>query len=197
MIDLGALVDNPTLVGDRIRMVPITPEHAEGLHRVLTDPEVDRLTGTHATFTVDQIRAHAEKVAARTDRLDLVIEDKGTGAVLGDIAMLDLDPPNESAAMRIALGPDSQGKGIGPEAIRLLLAYVFNVVGLHRLQLDVFDFNERGIRAYEKCGFRHEGRLRDALLWNGERHDSLIMSVLRPEWLANVDQPSGDPTPGE
>lgn len=181
---MTALARKPTLVGDRIRLVPVKPEHAAEMHRILSDPEVDRLTGTHATFTVDQIREHAEKMAKRTDRLDFVIEDKASAAVLGDLAVLDVDPPNESAAMRIALGPAHQGSGYGPEAIRLLQAYVFNVVGLHRLQLDVFDFNERAIRAYEKCGFRHEGRLRDALLWEGERHDSLIMAVLRPQYLA-------------
>ena len=52
------------------------------------------------------------------------------------------------------------------------------MVGLHRVELDVYAFNERARRAYERCGFVVEGRLRDALRWDGEWHDALVMAVV-------------------
>jgi len=52
----------------------------------------------------------------------------------------------------------------------------------HRVSLEVFDFNARAIRAYEKVGFRQEGRMRDALWWDGAPHDTLLMAVLATDW---------------
>jgi len=46
----------------------------------------------------------------------------------------------------------------------------------------VFDFNARAIRAYEKVEFRQEGRMRDALWWDGAPHDTLLMAVLATDW---------------
>jgi RimJ/RimL family protein N-acetyltransferase len=81
------------------------------------------------------------------------------------------------------LGPSGQGRGLGTEATRLLLGYAFEHLPLHRIELEVYAFNPRARRAYEKAGFVVEGRRRDALLYDGERVDAIVMSVLRPEWL--------------
>jgi len=50
------------------------------------------------------------------------------------------------------------------------------------VSLEVYAFNERAIHVYEKVGFRHEGRMRDALWWDGAPHDALLMSILTTEW---------------
>jgi RimJ/RimL family protein N-acetyltransferase len=75
--------------------------------------------------------------------------------------------------------------GYGTEVTRLVVDYALDVVRLHRLSLEVFDHNRRARRVYEKCGFVVEGRLRDALLWDGRRHDTLTMAIL-----------ASDPRPG-
>ena len=59
-----------------------------------------------------------------------------------------------------------------------MLDYALDVVGLHRIGLEVYDFNARAQYVYAKCGFVPEGRLRDALCWRGEWHDAITMSVL-------------------
>jgi RimJ/RimL family protein N-acetyltransferase len=82
-------------------------------------------------------------------------------------------------SFRICLaGPQVFGYGYGTEATRLVLDYAFDVVGLHRVHLEVFDFNPRGRRTYEKCGFRSEGVRRDALRWDGKWHDVICMAIL-------------------
>jgi RimJ/RimL family protein N-acetyltransferase len=50
------------------------------------------------------------------------------------------------------------------------------------VSLEVFDFDARAIHVYEKVGFRHEGRMRDALWWDGAPHGSLLKAVLATEW---------------
>ena len=57
-------------------------------------------------------------------------------------------------------------------------------IGLHRVGLSVFSFNERAIRSYEKAGFRIEGRLREAISRDGRYWDEIQMGILRDDWLA-------------
>ncbi|MBC3986111.1 GNAT family N-acetyltransferase [Streptomyces sp. AC536] len=178
MIERQALATKPTLTGERLRLVPLTASHADAMYASTTDPETRRLTGTHRTFTPAQITAWCASRAEQTDRLDLAVEDLASGAYLGEMALTEVDPDNESAALRISLAPRARGRGAGPEAIRLLLDHAFGQVRLHRVWLEVFAFNDRARRAYERCGFHVEGRLRHAFHWAGERHDTLVMAAL-------------------
>lgn len=178
MVDLRALADKPTLEGERVRLVPFGPEHVAPFFASLHEPEGRRLTGTHREFALADIEAYAASRATAPDRIDLAILARDTGVFLGELALNDVDPPNESAGFRIALSLDHVGQGYGTEAARLVLRYAFDVVGLHRVELEVFAFNARAIRSYEKAGFVIEGRRRDALLWDGERHDAYVMGAL-------------------
>jgi RimJ/RimL family protein N-acetyltransferase len=53
---------------------------------------------------------------------------------------------------------------------------------LHHIYLWVYATNLRGIRAYEKAGFAHEGRKREAIYHKGEYIDLVLMGILRTEW---------------
>jgi RimJ/RimL family protein N-acetyltransferase len=101
------------------------------------------------------------------------------GEYLGEVVLMDLDAANESIEFRIALaGPHAFGRGYGTEAVRLVLDFAFERVGVHRVGLDVADYNPRAQHVYEKCGFVVEGVQREAILWEGKRYDSVLMSVL-------------------
>jgi len=114
----------------------------------------------------------------------LAIADPASGAFEGEIVLMNHDVPNRSASLRISLAPAARGHGRGTEALRLLLAHAFDPLGLHRVSLEVYAFNERAIHVYEKVGFQHEGRKRDALWWEGLPYDALLMSALAPQWNA-------------
>jgi RimJ/RimL family protein N-acetyltransferase len=77
-----------------------------------------------------------------------------------------------------------QGRGLGTEATRLIVGYGIEELGLHWIDLGVYSFNPRAQRAYEKAGFVVEGVRRHDLRWEGEWIDSIVMSVLAPEWRA-------------
>lgn len=104
------------------------------------------------------------------------------------IGMIDLSGINwqvGSAWVGIGIGErELWGKGYGTDAMRIILRYGFTQLNLNRIQLDVFSVNERGIRSYEKAGFKHEGRLHGNLLKAGVRYDEVFMSILRREWAA-------------
>ena len=106
-------------------------------------------------------------------------EDK----LIGFIAFDSIDWTNRETFVAIGIGEqDDWSKGYGSDAMRLMLRYGFTELNLHRISLTVFEQNPRGIRSYEKCGFKHEGRIRDFLLRNGHRSDMLHMGILRQEW---------------
>jgi hypothetical protein len=65
-----------------------------------------------------------------------------------------------------------------------MLDHAFESLGLHRIALAVFEFNERAIRSYRRVGFRVEGRAREAIWRDGRWWDEIQMSVLAEEWRA-------------
>jgi RimJ/RimL family protein N-acetyltransferase len=73
-------------------------------------------------------------------------------------------------------------RGYGTEAVRLVAKHGFNTLNLNRIFLHVFENNPRAIRAYEKAGFSHEGRKRQAEFKDGKYIDVLVMSMLRNEF---------------
>ncbi|MGI5121394.1 GNAT family N-acetyltransferase [Marinactinospora thermotolerans] len=183
MIDSSALRDKPTLTGDLVRLVPLAEEHADVFYEATQDAETRRLTGTHRVLTREEALRWCASRARRTDRLDLAIIDRAQGRYVGELSLMDVDADNESAAYRIALSAiQFTGRGLGREATRLVLDYAFSRIGLHRVWLEVYAFNMRAIAAYRACGFVVEGRLRDALLWEGRRHDALVMAALEGDF---------------
>ncbi len=96
-----------------------------------------------------------------------------------------IDWRNRGAECGIAIGDKSQwGKGYGTDAMRTLVGFGFGELNLHRIMLRVYDDNPRAVRAYEKVGFKTEGRLRESNFHDGRYRDALVMAILRPEWEA-------------
>jgi len=173
---------SPTLRGDWVLLRPLGTQDIDGLWANAHDAEVRRLTGTYHAFTYEEITAYCASRAARTDRITLAITDPSDGAYRGEIVLNDHDEPNRSAGLRILLSAGARDLGLGTAALRLVLAHAFGPLGLHRVSLQVFAFNTRAIHVYENVGFRHEGRMRDALWWEGTPHDTLLMAALAPDW---------------
>jgi aminoglycoside 6'-N-acetyltransferase len=84
--------------------------------------------------------------------------------------------------MDIFLTTESQGQGLGPEALRLLGRYLLDERGHHRLVIDPAASNARAIKAYEGIGFRPVGIMRAYERGpDGTFHDGLLMDLLTDE----------------
>ncbi|KKO52979.1 GNAT family N-acetyltransferase [Paenibacillus sp. DMB20] len=177
------------LEGERIYLRPVGQEDAEGYFRMLFNPEMRRLTGTRQALTLEGIRRYIDGKTGDASTVLLLIALRDSDEVIGDIALQDIDPANRNANIRIAIDSEEHlGKGFGPESMRLLLEYGFGILNLHRIELQVFGYNVRAIKAYEKVGFKREGVQRDALYYNHRYHDSVIMSMLEDEFRALYHQ---------
>lgn len=104
--------------------------------------------------------------------------------LLGDIGLYVIyDWGPRDAFVGLGIGDrENWGRGYGTDAMKIILRFAFTEINLRRVTLNVFEYNPRAIRSYEKTGFQHEGRLRGALLRDGRRWDMLYMGILRDDW---------------
>jgi RimJ/RimL family protein N-acetyltransferase len=193
MADTISFADKPTLTGELVVLRPLTDADVPAVMSALTDSESMRLTGTHRRFTVEQVATALREWSTRDDRIDLAVIDRATGRHAGEVVLNELDGDNLSCNFRIALTTDHTNRGLGTEATRLILRHAFDTVGVHRVELDVYSFNPRARRVYEKVGFVYEGTRRHALRWNGEWVDAYIMAMLADDWAAHRILSSGRP----
>ncbi|KAB0566133.1 GNAT family N-acetyltransferase [Brucella pituitosa] len=106
------------------------------------------------------------------------------GRLIGEIRLDNVDLHDRRASMAVGiLDPQLLGKGLGSEAILLLLRHAFADLQLHRIGIRVLAYNQRAIRAYKKCGFVIEGREREAAFVNGTWHDDVMMGLLEHEFF--------------
>lgn len=181
-------MDNDLFRGKLVRLSAENPEtYAEHFSRWWHDSEYGRL------LDLDPGRLNSPKRIK--DWLDKELEKDppemwlfGIRALEGDqlIGFVDLSgaTPHGDTFVGIGLGErEYWGQGYGTEAMKLVLRFAFLELGLHRVSLNVFDYNPRGVKSYEKAGFQLEGRVREMILREGQRADVLFMGVLREDWL--------------
>lgn len=170
---------------------PVGTDHLPDVWALLADPEVARLTGSVHTSspTAQEIRPWSlpeltgiyQQWMTSDDRIVWVIQDRTTGAIVGESVLNDLDRANSSCGFRIWIA-GATGRGLGTEAVRLTVGHAFGEQQLHRVELDVYDFNPRARRVYEKVGFRLEGTRREALRFDDGWVDAHQMAMLRSDW---------------
>jgi RimJ/RimL family protein N-acetyltransferase len=181
----------PTLTGQRVVLRPFALEQdAPALRQMLRDLESLRLTGSHSFAGIPGWDDAAEAKFLswystrneQSDRLDLAVIDKGSGQCVGEVVLNEWVEGNRSCSFRTAIGPAGRDRGLGTEAVRMIVGYGFEQLALHRIALEVYSINPRARHVYEKVGFVAEGVLRDALHWDDQWIDATVMSILAPEW---------------
>ena len=172
----------PTLSGSRVTLRPV--QRSDAIELAALDPETIQLTGTHGSLGLGELEEWYATRGDQTDRVDWAIIESATSCWAGEVVLNNLDVDNRSCGFRILLqGPRFYGRGLGTEATRLAVDHAF-AVGVHRVELEVYDFNPRARRVYEKVGFRHEGTKRDALFWGGVWVDAHQMAMLETDRVA-------------
>ncbi|OLS37038.1 GNAT family N-acetyltransferase [Alkalihalophilus pseudofirmus] len=169
--------------GDLVCLRRLEKRDLHSFYQAIENKEIRYMTGTKKQFTYEDVVQFYDKAADDSTRHDFAIcllNDQ----CIGDLAILEIDEGNKKAAFRIALhDPKYFNKGYGTEAVQLALDYAFHKLNLNRLQLEVYSHNKRGLKAYEKAGFKVEGVLREALFIDGKYSDEIIMGVLKREYI--------------
>jgi RimJ/RimL family protein N-acetyltransferase len=172
--------------GERCYLSPIDPDDAPIYAEWLNDPELALLTQiVPRIISLPAEREWLEKFSK--DPHQFAIVDSASNELIGGCGLKDVDLVNRTALMGIFLGnKEYWGRGYGEEATRLLVDFAFSLVNLRSVMLEVFEFNPRAIRCYEKVGFKHVGRRRCAKLIGGECYDELLMDILAEEFESTL-----------
>lgn len=179
----------PHLFGPRIRLRAAEKKDIETFLRWINDPDVtENLMMIAPMSRVEEELWYENMIEKPPSEHVLVIETKEDEKTadwhpIGTCQFIRINWRNRSGEVGIMIGEKLYwDRGYGSETMRLLLEHGFNTLNLHRVWLQVFAKNQRGIRAYEKAGFIHEGKFRQAHYQHGQYYDVQLMSVLKTEW---------------
>ncbi len=168
-----------TAMSDEIAFRPFRPGDAEALLRWARTPdELLQWTGLRFSFPLDE-RQLAEYADTSDDHRHLISAVTGAPETVVAHAELTVLPQHELGQVgRVAVAPEMRGRGIAGTLMDWLVAFAFDDLHLHRLELVAFSFNEPALRCYKRAGFREEGLARDARKASDGYWDLIHMGLL-------------------
>jgi RimJ/RimL family protein N-acetyltransferase len=170
----------------RVRLRPLEVTDFEALKAIAFTPDIWQYTLTRAD---DAVSLAAYIAAALQDRAagrryPFVIIDRETGRLAGSTSYYNISEANQSLSIGYTwVGTDFQRTGLNRAAKHLLLCHAFDLLGCERVELETDSRNQRSQQAMRRMGATEEGTLRShRVTQGGLRRDTVIFSILRPEW---------------
>ena len=184
MFDWGQKL--PRLSGSRLDLRWLTREDAASILSVFGDPEVMKFWSSPPLSDLEAAVALVDRIGRFFESRQLFqwgIYRRETHDLIGTVTLFHLDQAHRRAEVGFALGRSAWGQGFGTEALELLIEFAFDRLDLHRLEADVDPENEPSLRLLERQGFRREGYLRERWHHLGELRDTVLLGLLRREWI--------------
>jgi RimJ/RimL family protein N-acetyltransferase len=172
------------ITGERVALGPLVREHLALHARWINDVERQRTAGdVLEPQTAEQLEAWYERRTAESDTAVFTLyareHQDAPWEPIGFTMLRDIDFRNRTAEYAISIGPAAaRGRGYGSEATFLMLDYAFTALGLNNVLLTTASFNQGGLRAYQKAGFREIGRRRHCWQLAGQLYDEVFMECL-------------------
>lgn len=163
----------PVLQGEQVTLRPLAEDDLEPLAEIIGEPSVARWWGE--SEEPERLRENL-----RMDGAAWVIEVDGE--LVGWLGVTEeTEPEYRHVGLDISLTSASQGRGLGPDALRTAIRWFADERGHHRFTIDPNAANERAIKAYSAVGFKPVGIMRRCELVDGEWTDGLLMDLLIDE----------------
>jgi RimJ/RimL family protein N-acetyltransferase len=171
------------IAGEHIILRAFERDDAERCYRWMNDPNIVRtLKSRYPIAFQNEIEwlERAMQVSVSDSERHFAIERKEDRAHIGNASIHDIDWVSRTAAFGLFVGePSAWNRGFGTDAIRTLVRFAFEEMNLRKLNIDVFDYNDRAKHVLEAQGFVQEGRLRQQFYREGSYHDIVILSTFR------------------
>jgi RimJ/RimL family protein N-acetyltransferase len=175
----------------RLLIRPFCDSDLEPLLAYRNDPEVYRYQGWKTPFSREDgldFIARVKAVSPGTPGvwLQLAVEHKDNGEMLGDVAFHVTSSNTRQAYIAYSLVRSCWGQGYATEAARKLVDYLFRVLDLHRLMADCDVDNAASIRLLERLGFRREAHYLESFWIENESRwgSEYLYAILQHEWLS-------------
>ncbi len=170
---------------DRLYIRPIKLDDKELIFEYRSDSITNKYQGW-IPKTIDDVIEFIGKVAKNINIANtwfqLVILEKETNTLIGDIGIHFLDMENKQTEIGCTLNKNFQAKGYATEALKGVITYLFNNLQKHRITTSIDPGNINSIKLVERLGFRKEAHFIESLLLNGKWVDDIVYSILVKEW---------------
>ncbi|WP_437874690.1 GNAT family N-acetyltransferase [Sorangium sp. So ce513] len=172
----------PVLMTPRLRLRAIEPADAASILRIHSDPEVTRYFGRAPDVSLADAEQRIALVLAGIREVTSIrwgITLHESGELIGTTGFWHWHKPHHWAEIGYELLPALWNRGIMTEALRAMLPFGFDVMGLHRVEAHVDPENRASIRVLERLGFARDGLLRENWYYDGRYTDTAIYGLLR------------------
>jgi len=170
------------ILGSKVRLRAIERADLPTFVRWFNDPQVREYLALYMPMSLAEEERWFERHLEDKDNMIFAVETLD-GTHIGNVGLHRFEWKDRGVELGIVLGEKAYwNKGYGTDAIRTLLGFAFRELNLNRVFLRVRADNARAIRCYSKCGFQHEGTLREAVFQDGRYYDHWIMSILAREY---------------
>jgi RimJ/RimL family protein N-acetyltransferase len=154
---------------------------AEFLFELLGDDEVRPFLGGRTGESFEDVLADIERSQREPESFGWFVAE-ADGEPVGCAAYAVVSERNRIVeGRRLAVHPRARGRRLGDEIARAFQRHVLAELGFHRLELQIYGFNERAIAHAERVGYVREGVKRNAYLRHGEWQDAVLYSMLQEE----------------
>lgn len=168
-----------SLRGEKIFLVPSTLKHVPFYWKWIRDVKVTRyMTGAQFPKTYAEEVRWFKKMKRKKDELLFTILDDSTKRPIGTLGIHQISHFNKKASIGIMIGEKTYWNiGFGTDAMKTALQYCFKTLKLNKVSLTVDVDNIRGMKCYQKCGFKKVGFLKDDAVRHGKMCDSYLMEM--------------------
>lgn len=154
----------------------------EGILNWMKDPEINRFFRMDADgASKETVLRFIEMSQEQVNNIHLAVTDDDDN-YLGTVSLKNINRENQSAEYAISMCKLSHGTGASQFATEEILKLGFEVLGLHRIYLNVLSENYRANKFYQKCNFVYEGEFKEAILIRGEFKDLKWYRILKKEY---------------
>ena len=172
------------LKGEKCVLRPLRMEDAKILSEIANDIEVRDYLSNVFPYTEIVEENFIKSLSSQKVPTDIVFGIEIDGKLIGTVGIHRINWASRNGYLGIAIFDKGfWNRGIGTEATSLILKYAFEYLNLHKILLEVYEYNERAIRVYEKLGFKREGILRKNHYLKGKYHDVIVMGILQEEYF--------------
>lgn len=159
------------------------------LRNWIADEKIQSMYSEPVYSTKEEVKELLDKYIGSYERPDYyrwAVIEKVSGECIGQIAYFLVDSKNHFAEIEYCIGAEFQCRGYATEATKAVIAFGFDRINLHKVQICTKTINKPSRRVIEKCGFTYEGTLRDYFFMNGEYVGRHYFSILREEYEAKL-----------
>lgn len=175
----------PVLTTPRLTLRPMSMRDAADIYAYSRDPEVARHVLWDAHQSLNESKAYLRFILKQyrdgtPSSYGIVLN--ATGRLVGTIGFMWYNQENNAAEVGYSLARSLWNNGLMTEALSAVIDMGFKELNLHRIEAQHESVNPASGRVMEKCGMRHEGRLRGRIFNKGKFVDVELYAILRSDW---------------